>query len=37
MAAGLLDRYAQGRVHVRSPGDQINPAVVTVMEEVGVA
>jgi protein-tyrosine-phosphatase len=40
MAAGLLDHYAQGRVHVRSAGsapvDEINPAVVTVMEEVGV-
>lgn len=40
MAAGLLDHYAEGRVHVRSAGsapvDEINPAVVTVMEEVGV-
>ena len=40
MAAGLLDHYAHGRVHVRSAGsapvDEINPAVVTVMEEVGV-
>ena len=40
MAAGLLDHLAGGRVHVRSagsePADRINPAVVTVMEEVGV-
>ena len=32
MAAALLDRYAQGRVQVRSggsePADQLNPAVV---------
>ena len=40
MAAGLLDSYADGRVHVRSagsaPADQINPDVVTAMTEVGV-
>jgi arsenate reductase len=40
MAAGLLDHFAAGRVHVRSagsePADRINPAVVTAMEEVGV-
>ena len=40
MAAGLLDRYADGRVHVRSagstPADQINPAVVEAMEEIGI-
>jgi arsenate reductase len=40
MAAGLLDRLAGGRVHVRSagsePADRINPAVVTAMKEVGV-
>jgi arsenate reductase len=40
MAAGLLDSYAGGRVHVRSagsaPADQINPNVVTAMTEVGV-
>jgi arsenate reductase len=40
MAAGLLDHHAQGRVHVRSagsePADAINPAVVEVMNEVGV-
>jgi len=40
MAAGLLSKRAAGRVHVRSagsdPADRINPAVVTVMEEIGV-
>jgi arsenate reductase len=40
MAAGLLDRHANGRVHVRSagttPADQINPAVVAAMDEVGI-
>ena len=40
MAAGLLDSVAQGRVHVRSagsePADQVNPAVVEAMSEVGV-
>src|SRR5918994_4080910 len=40
MAAGLLDSYAEGRVHVRSagsaPADQINPDVVTAMREAGV-
>ena len=40
MAAGLLDQLADGRVHVRSagsePADQINPAVVEAMAEVGV-
>ena len=40
MAAALLDRYADGRVHVRSagsePADQINPAVVEALNEVGV-
>ncbi len=40
MAAGLLDRYAGGKVRVRSagstPADQINPAVVQAMAEVGV-
>ena len=40
MAAGLLDRYADGRVHVRSagsqPADQVNPHVVEAMAEVGV-
>jgi len=40
MAAALLDHHAQGRVTVRSagsaPADEINPAVVAVMDEVGV-
>jgi arsenate reductase (thioredoxin) len=40
MAAGLLDKLAAGRVHVRSagsaPGDQINPNVREAMAEVGV-
>jgi protein-tyrosine-phosphatase len=40
MAAGLLDHYAQGRVHVRSagstPANEINPAVVQAMAEVGI-
>ena len=40
MAAGLLDKLAEGRVHVRSagsdPSDQLNPNAVTAMDEVGV-
>jgi arsenate reductase len=40
MAAALLDHYAQGRIHVRSagstPADEINPAVVEAMTEVGI-
>ncbi|WP_395111186.1 arsenate reductase ArsC [Actinomadura sp. SCN-SB] len=40
MAAALLDHHAQGKVHVRSagsaPADTINPAVITVMEELGL-
>jgi arsenate reductase (thioredoxin) len=40
MAAGLLDKLADGDVHVRSagsdPADQINPNVITAMSEVGV-
>jgi arsenate reductase len=40
MAAGLLDKLAAGRVHVRSagsaPADQINPNVRQAMAEVGV-
>jgi protein-tyrosine-phosphatase len=40
MAAALLDHHAKGRVQVRSagstPADEINPAVVTVMEELGI-
>jgi len=40
MAAGLLKLRSDGRIHVRSagsaPGAEINPAVVTAMEEVGI-
>jgi protein-tyrosine-phosphatase len=40
MAAGLLDHLAHGRVHVRSagstPADEINPAVVAAMDEIGI-
>jgi arsenate reductase (thioredoxin) len=40
MAAGLLDKLAEGRVHVRSagsePADRLNPSVVAAMAEVGV-
>lgn len=40
MAAALLDHQAKGRVHVRSagstPADEINPAVIAAMDEVGV-
>jgi arsenate reductase len=40
MAAGLLDKLAAGRVHVRSagsdPADQLNPNVVAAMAELGV-
>jgi protein-tyrosine-phosphatase len=40
MAAALLDHHARGRVEVRSagstPADRINPAVVTVMDEIGI-
>lgn len=40
MAAALLDQHAQGRVHVRSagsaPADEINPAVVQALEEIGL-
>lgn len=40
MAAGLLDKLAEGRVHVRSAGsdpvDRLNPNAVTAMEEIGV-
>jgi protein-tyrosine-phosphatase len=36
----LLDHYAGGRIQVRSagsdPGDQLNPAVVTILEERGL-
>ena len=40
MAAGLVKLRSEGRIHVRSagsdPGEEINPAVVEVMYEVGV-
>jgi arsenate reductase len=40
MASALLERYATGRVVVRSagstPADEINPSVVDVMAEVGI-
>jgi arsenate reductase (thioredoxin) len=40
MAAALLDRRANGRVHVRSagsePSDRLNPAVVDAMSELGL-
>ncbi len=40
MAAALLDRHAGGRVHVRSagstPADEIHPAVVQAMSELGL-
>jgi arsenate reductase (thioredoxin) len=40
MAAGLLDHHANGRVHVRSagsaPADEINPAAVEAMKELGI-
>jgi protein-tyrosine-phosphatase len=40
MAAALLDHHADGRVHVRSagtaPADEIDPAVVTAMAEIGL-
>jgi arsenate reductase (thioredoxin) len=40
MAAGLVKLRAHGRVHVRSagsaPGDEINPAVIAAMNEIGV-
>ena len=40
MAAGLLARHAKGRVSVRSagsaPADEVNPAAVQVMDEVGI-
>ncbi len=40
MAAALLDHHARGRVQVRSagsePADQVNPAVVEVMAELGL-
>ncbi|MGJ7906677.1 arsenate reductase ArsC [Actinopolyspora sp. H202] len=40
MAAALLDHHAQGTVAVRSagsaPADEVNPAVVEVMNELGL-
>ena len=40
MAAGLLSKLGEGRVHVRTagsdPADEINPRAVEAMEEVGV-
>jgi protein-tyrosine-phosphatase len=40
MAAGLVRLRSQGRIHVRSagsaPGEEINPAVIEAMKEVGV-
>jgi arsenate reductase (thioredoxin) len=40
MAAGLVKLRSHGRVHVRSagstPGDEINPAVIEAMNELGV-
>jgi protein-tyrosine-phosphatase len=40
MAAGLLKKLADGRVNVRTagsdPADQVNPAVVEAMAEIGV-
>ena len=40
MAAALMAKHAQGRVHVRSagsaPGQEIDPTVVAVLAEVGV-
>jgi arsenate reductase (thioredoxin) len=41
MAAGLLAKHAKGKVAIRSagsvPASEINPAVVQVIDEVGVA
>jgi arsenate reductase len=40
MAAALVERYAEGRVRVRSagstPADDVNPSVVQAMAEVGI-
>jgi arsenate reductase (thioredoxin) len=40
MAAGLLNRHANGRVHVRSagstPANEINPAAILAMAELGI-
>jgi arsenate reductase (thioredoxin) len=40
IAAALLDHHAKGRVEVRSagttPANQINPAVIAAMDEIGI-
>ena len=40
MAAGLLERIADGRIQVLSagsePADELNPAVVEAMDEIGI-
>jgi protein-tyrosine-phosphatase len=40
MAAGLVELRSRGRVHVRSagsdPGEEIDPAVIQAMDEIGV-
>ncbi|MGC1800488.1 MAG: arsenate reductase ArsC [Solirubrobacterales bacterium] len=40
MAAGLVDKLAEGRVHVRSagsdPAHELNPSAIEAMDEVGV-
>ena len=40
MAAGLLQKRAEGRIHVRSagstPADELNPRVVDAMREIGI-
>jgi protein-tyrosine-phosphatase len=40
MAAGLLKLRSDGKIHVRSagstPGEEINPAVIEAMDELGV-
>jgi arsenate reductase len=40
MAAGLLKKRGEGRVHVRSagstPADELNPRVVEAMQEIGI-
>jgi arsenate reductase (thioredoxin) len=40
MAAGLVKMRSEGRIHVRSagsdPGEEVNPAVVAAMQDVGV-
>jgi arsenate reductase (thioredoxin) len=40
MAAALLERHAEGRVRVRSagsaPAEEVNPAVVAAMAELGI-